>query len=227
MASATPENTQTVKVKSPVMAKNDEIAALNRSRLDRLGILGVNIMSSPGSGKTTLLETMARQLKGDMMVIEGDVQTRRDAERIEHAGCAAYQIETRGACHLDAKVVSEAMDALPLEEVRPKLLVIENVGNLICPSGYDLGERIRIGLLSVPEGDDKVLKYPSLFSRISVAVISKIDLLPYLDFDVDRVEEECRGLAPGIRIFRLSARTGEGMDAFCDFLLDEAATLRG
>lgn len=227
MASATPENTQTVKVKSPVMAKNDEIAALNRNRLDRLGILGVNIMSSPGSGKTTLLETMARRLQGDMMVIEGDVQTRRDAERIEHAGCAAYQIETRGACHLDAKVVSEAMDALPLEAVRPKLLVIENVGNLICPSGYDLGERIRIGLLSVPEGDDKVLKYPSLFSRISVVVISKIDLLPHLEFDVDRVEEECRGLTPGIRIFRLSAKTGEGMDAFCDFLLDEAAKLRG
>ena len=227
MASATPDNTQTVKVKSPVMAKNDEIAALNRGRLDRLGILGVNIMSSPGSGKTTLLETMARKLKGDMMVIEGDVQTRRDAERIELAGCAAYQIETRGACHLDAKVVSEAMDALPLEAVRPKLLVIENVGNLICPSGYDLGERIRIGLLSVPEGDDKVLKSPSLFSRISVAVISKIDLLPHLDFDVDRVEEECRGLAPGIRIFRLSARTGEGMEAFCSFLLDEVATLRG
>lgn len=227
MASVNAENTQTIKVKSPVMAKNDELAALNRGRLDGLGILGVNIMSSPGSGKTTLLETMAQRFKEAMVVIEGDVQTRRDAERIENAGCAAYQIETRGACHLDARVVSEAMDALPLEAGKQRLLIIENVGNLICPSGYDLGERVRIGLLSVPEGDDKVLKYPTLFSKISALVVSKIDLLPYLNFDVDRVERECRGLSPDVRTFRLSAITGEGMEAFCSFLLDEAARVRG
>jgi len=217
---------RTVKVKSPVMAKNDEIAALNRNRLDQLGILGINIMSSPGSGKTTLLEAMAQRLKDAMVVIEGDVQTRRDAERIERAGCAAHQIETRGACHLDAKAISGAMDCLPLKAGSPRMLVIENVGNLICPSGYDLGERIRIGLLSVPEGDDKVLKYPSLFSRISVLVTSKIDLLPHLIFDVDRVEQECRGLNATIRTFRLSAKTGEGIDAFCDFLLAEAESVR-
>jgi hydrogenase nickel incorporation protein HypB len=220
------ENPRSIKVKSPVMAKNDEIAASSRLRLDQLGILGVNIMSSPGSGKTTLLETMAQRLKEAMVVIEGDVQTRRDAERIERAGCAAYQIETRGACHLDAKAVAEAMEHLPLVSGKQRLLIIENVGNLICPSGYDLGERLRVGLLSVPEGDDKVLKYPSLFSRISVLVTTKIDLLPYLTFDVGRVEQECRELSAGIRTFRLSAKTGEGVDAFCDFLLSEADRAR-
>jgi len=172
--------TKTIKVKSPVMVKNDEMAAENRQFLAKHGILAINIMSSPGSGKTTLLETMATRLGREMVVIEGDVQTRRDAERVERAGCRACQIETRGSCHLDAKAISEAMTQLDLANSGCKLLVIENVGNLICPSGYDLGERLKIGLLSVPEGDDKVLKYPSLFSRIDVLVISKIDLLPYL-----------------------------------------------
>jgi hydrogenase nickel incorporation protein HypB len=216
---------KSVSVKSPVMAKNDEIAALNRQRLDELGILGVNIMSSPGSGKTTLLEAMAKRLGDAMVVIEGDVQTRRDAERVERAGCIAYQIETHGSCHLDAKAVSEAMNQLPLEKGKHRLLIIENVGNLICPSGYDLGERLRVGLLSLPEGDDKVLKYPSLFSRISVLATTKVDLLPYLTFDIDRAESECRSLRPDIRTFRLSARTEEGIDDFCAYLLSHADAL--
>ncbi len=213
-----------VKVKSPVMAKNDEIAAENRRRLDALGILGLNMMSSPGSGKTTLLEAIAARLGESMAVIEGDVQTRRDAERVERAGCLAYQIETRGACHLDAKAVSQALDALPLEANKQRLLVIENVGNLICPSGYDLGEHLRAGLLSLPEGDDKVLKYPSLFSRIDLVLITKIDLLPYLSFDIDRAIAEVRALRADVTVFQLSAKTGEGIDAFCEFLMSRAKT---
>ena len=214
---------KTVKVRSPVMAKNDEIAAENQQLLDALGVLGVNIMSSPGSGKTTLLEAMAGRLGESMAVIEGDVQTRRDAERIERAGCLAYQIETRGACHLDAHGVAVALRELNLVRGRHKLLIIENVGNLICPSSYHLGEHLRVALLSVPEGDDKVLKYPSLFSRVSVVVINKIDLLPYLKFDVDRALTECRSLNPNIQTFQVSALTGQGVDEFCDFLLARAS----
>lgn len=219
-APSNPETT--VAIKSPVMAKNDAIASENRRRIESLDLLGVNIMSSPGSGKTSLLECMAQRLGNDLVVIEGDVQTRRDAERIERAGCRAYQIETRGACHLDAQAVSRALDALRLAPREHKILVIENVGNLVCPSGYDLGEHVRVGLLSVPEGDDKVLKYPALFSRISVLVIAKIDLLPYLDFDPARAIAECRSLSPDIRVFQLSAKTGQGVDALADFLAERA-----
>lgn len=219
---ATSEGTKTVKVKSPVMAKNDEVAAENRRFLEQNGILALNIMSSPGSGKTTLLEAMAGILGNQMVVIEGDIQTRRDAERVEQAGCRAYQIETRGSCHLDAKAVSEAMMHLDLVSSGCRILVIENVGNLICPSSYDLGERLRIGLLSVPEGDDKVLKYPSLFSRIDVLIVNKIDLLPYLSFDVDRAIAECLSLKSDIRPFRISAKTGEGVGEFCQYLLSIA-----
>jgi hydrogenase nickel incorporation protein HypB len=214
----TPGTVQTIKVKSAVMMKNDEIAAGNRERLERLGLVGVNIMSSPGSGKTTLLETMAGHYGASMAVIEGDVQTSRDADRVRNAGCLAHQIETRGSCHLDAKMVSEALDALPLDTAAHRLLIVENVGNLICPSSYDLGEHLRIGLLSVTEGDDKVLKYPALFSRINVLLISKSDLLPHLEFDTARAIEECRAINAHVDAFVLSARTGEGMNAFYEHL---------
>jgi hydrogenase nickel incorporation protein HypB len=218
------ETVKLVKVKSPVMAKNDEIAAENRRFFDAHGLVCANIMSSPGSGKTTLLEAMARILGPRMTVIEGDVQTRRDAERVERAGCRAHQIETHGACHLDAQAVAQAMRELDLANQNGSLLVIENVGNLICPSSYDLGEHVRVGLLSVPEGDDKVLKYPSLFSRISVLVINKTDLLPYLTFDVERAIGECRSLSPEVRVFKTSAKTGEGVEEFCRFLLPGPAS---
>ncbi len=217
---------QTIKVKSPVMAKNDEIAAENRARLERLGLVGVNIMSSPGSGKTTLLETMARRYGTSMAVIEGDVQTSRDAERVRSAGCLAHQIETRGSCHLDAKMVSDALAAMPINPAVHRLLIVENVGNLICPSSYDLGEHLRIGLLSVTEGDDKVLKYPALFSRINVLLISKSDLLPHLEFDTARAMEECRAINAHVDAFVLSSRTGEGMDAFYDYLDAAVAKVR-
>jgi hydrogenase nickel incorporation protein HypB len=222
----TPGTVLTIKLKSPVMLKNDEIAAENRARLEQLGLVGVNIMSSPGSGKTALLEIMAAHYGTAMAVIEGDVQTSRDAERVRNAGCLAHQIETRGSCHLDAKMVSEALDALPLDPAVHRLLIVENVGNLICPSSYDLGEHLRIGLLSVTEGDDKVLKYPALFSRINVLLISKSDLLPHLDFDTTRAIQECRDLNAHVDAFVLSSRTGEGMDAFYAHLDAAVARVR-
>ncbi len=210
-----------VPILSPVMARNNEYAEGNRMIFRSAGVFAVNIISSPGAGKTSLLEAMAARLGGDMVVIEGDVQTRRDAERIERAGCTAWQIETEGACHLDAEVVQDAIGKLDLTSGRWKILAIENVGNLICPSSYDLGEHMKIALLSLPEGDDKILKYPAIFSRISVLVVSKMDLQLHLEFDIERAEMECRSLKPDVRIFRLSARTGEGVTELCDFLLEQ------
>lgn len=216
----------TVSIKSAVMAKNDEAATRNRQRFERLGLFGVNLMSSPGSGKTTLLETLAQRLNKQLVVIEGDVQTRRDAERLEKVGCRVHQIETQGACHLDAVAVSMALDMLNIVENEYRILVIENVGNLVCPSGYDLGEDLRVGLLSVPEGDDKILKYPSLFSRIDALLITKIDLLPVIEFDVDRAILECRSLNPSVRVFALSGKSGEGVDGFVEFLRESAMKKR-
>jgi hydrogenase nickel incorporation protein HypB len=210
-----------VPVLSPVMARNNEFAEGNRMIFRSSGVFAVNIISSPGAGKTSLLEAMAARLGDDMVVIEGDVQTRRDAERIEKAGCTAWQIETEGACHLDAEVVQNAIDELDLMSGKWKILAIENVGNLICPSSYDLGEHMKIALLSLPEGDDKILKYPAIFSRISILVVSKMDLQSHMDFDVERAEQECRSLNPDVKIFRLSSSTGEGITELCNFLLEE------
>jgi len=209
---------KTVDISTPVMRKNDSFAALNRELFTEKNLFTLNLISSPGAGKTTLLESMARFFGSRMAVIEGDIQTRRDAERIEKAGCQAWQIETGGACHLDAQAVNHALGHMNLSSEELELLAIENVGNLICPSGYDLGEDMRIGLLSVPEGDDKILKYPSLFSSINVLLINKMDLIPHLDFNVDRAIEECRSLKPDVQVFTVSARTGEGLEEFCQFV---------
>lgn len=209
-----------------VSEKNDLIASRNRSMLDGLGILGVNLMSSPGSGKTTLLEALAARFGSSMAVIEGDVSTRRDAERILSKGVKAWQIETGGACHLDAAAVGSAMSELRLAKGVERFLVIENVGNLICPSSYDLGERLRAGLLSLPEGDDKVLKYPSLFSRIDLLLLTKKDLAPHMGFDTARAARECRSINPGVRTIEVSALTGEGMDELAGFLEERYMSLR-
>ncbi len=207
-----------VDITTSVMSRNDRFAASNRKLLSEKGIYALNLISSPGAGKTAVLESMARFFGCRMAVIEGDIQTRRDAERIEKAGCQAWQIETGGACHLDAHAVNHALDHMDLDPEELELLAIENVGNLICPSGYDLGEDMRIGLLSVPEGDDKILKYPSLFCSINVLLINKMDLIPHLDFDVDRTIEECRSLNPDVLVFTASAKTGEGIEEFCNFV---------
>lgn len=210
--------TRTVKMKSPVMERNDRIAEKNRMILDQAGLLGVNLMSSPGAGKTTLLERLAERLGDRLAVIEGDVQTTRDADRVKKAGASAYQIETGGACHLDAHAVQKALSQMMPFGKTWKYLFIENVGNLICPGSYKLGDHIRVGMLSLPEGDDKIMKYPGLFSRIDVLLINKIDLLGHLRFDPARAEEECRGMNPSVEIFRISAETGDGIQEFISFL---------
>jgi hydrogenase nickel incorporation protein HypB len=208
-----------IDIAKPVLSKNDELAARNRERLAATAAFVVNMISSPGSGKTTLLEAMGRLLGDRLAVIEGDVQTRRDADRLEKLGIRAVQIETGGACHLDAARVARALDELALEERPCELLVIENVGNLVCPSSFDLGEHMKVALLSLPEGDDKVLKYPAVFRRIGALVITKIDLAPHIEFDVARAVRECASLNDAFETFRVSAKTGEGVQALCDGLL--------
>lgn len=216
---------KTVKILSPVMEKNNRIAEENRKLLKKSGIFSINFISSPGAGKTSILESMAEYFGEKLIVIEGDVQTSRDAERIRKAGCEAYQIETGGSCHLDAQRIADALEHLNItEKTDCRILAIENVGNLICPSSYDLGEHMKIGILSLPEGDDKILKYPSLFSRVSVLLINKIDLLPHMQFDVKRAVLEGRSLKPDVKVFEISAKTGKGMEDFCSFLDNQLTT---
>jgi hydrogenase nickel incorporation protein HypB len=213
------ENThshRTIDLSANVMSRNDQFAAQNRKLFAEKGVYVINLISSPGAGKTALVEAMARRFGQKMAVVEGDIQTSRDAERVINAGSRAYQIQTGGACHLDAHSVGHAIDHLEFDGV--KLLVIENVGNLVCPSAYDLGEHDKIAILSLPEGDDKILKYPALFHRIGVLLINKIDLSPYMDFDVTKAVNECQSLNHSLRWFTVSAKTGEGLEAFFDYL---------
>jgi hydrogenase nickel incorporation protein HypB len=215
------ERGRKVELRSAVMRKNDRIAEENGRAFGDAGLLCLNLMSSPGAGKTTLLERLAERLGDSLAVIEGDVQTRRDAERVEAAGSFAHQIETGGSCHLDAEAVSRA-----LAEMRPfreawRYLVIENVGNLICPSGFYLGEHLTAGMLSVPEGDDKVLKYPGLFSKVDLMLINKTDLEGNLPFDARRAEEECRSLNPDVTVLGVSALKGAGVDELTALMEEE------
>ncbi len=212
-----------VKIGIDVMQKNEEYAVQNREVFTRNKVLSFNIISSPGSGKTSILEAMARKLGDSMAVIVGDQQTKRDAERIIGSGSLAYQIETGGACHLDAHSVRHAAEHIDFSGIQ--FLVIENVGNLVCPAAYNLGEHFKVGILSTPEGDDKVLKYPSIFSEISVLLINKVDLSPHLDFDSEKAIEECRSLCRDVEVFKTSAKTGEGINGFIDFLTDKRKAL--
>lgn len=208
----------------PVLQLNQNEADKNRERFARHCLRVVNLISSPGSGKTSLLQALARRMGSRMAVIVGDLQTDRDAVRIRESGCQAIQIETQGACHLDAKSVGQKLSELDLELV--ELLVIENVGNLVCPASYDLGEHEKVALLSTPEGDDKVLKYPSIFCKVSMLVITKIDLLPHLDFDPGRAETECRSLNPQVDCLRISTKEGTGLDLLEARLLGRKLALR-
>lgn len=216
-----------VELRSAVMRKNDRIAEENRGILDQNRLLCLNLMSSPGAGKTTLLERLAERLGGSMAVIEGDVQTRRDAERVEMAGSYAYQIETGGACHLDAAAVAKALERMSPFEEGWRYLVVENVGNLICPSGFFLGEHLTAGMLSLPEGDDKVLKYPGLFTKVDLMLINKTDLAGSLRFDSHRAEEECRSLNPQVEVLGVSALDGSGIDALVSLMERERRELFG
>jgi len=214
-----------VAVERRVLGRNDLVAERNRERFHEAGAYAVNLISSPGAGKTTLLEATLARLAGrcEVAVIEGDVQTDNDARRIAATGVPVEAIVTGGACHLDAAMVGRAFAALtPRIPARLDLLVIENVGNLVCPSAYDLGEDEKVALVSVTEGEDKPQKYPALFHAAAVCLVTKTDLLPHLDFDAGALVRNARSVNPGLAVFSVSARTGEGMDAWINYLLARA-----
>ena len=201
-----------------ILGSNKKIAAEIRSKLEARRILAVNFMSSPGAGKTTLLEKIADRLKSSyrMAVIEGDIETERDAERIRAKGVPAWQITTGGACHLEAKMVAKILPKLP-ETL--DFLFIENVGNLVCPAGYELGERLRCVLLSAPEGDDKPKKYPKAFTTSDCLILTKADLIPYLLYDQEKVKIDALELNPRLKVFVTSAFTGQGLDELVQFFI--------
>jgi hydrogenase nickel incorporation protein HypB len=200
-----------IKVGEKVLAANDIKARENKSRLDGYRVFTVNIMSSPGAGKTSLILGTIKSLKDkiSMAVIEGDVASSVDAEKVNAAGIPVIQINTGGGCHLDAYMVSPALDALPLDGI--DLLFIENVGNLICPNNYALGEDRKIMIASLPEGDDKPYKYPAMFADVDAVILNKIDLQPYLDFNMDAFKKVVAGLNPDVLIFPVSCKDGGGL----------------
>ena len=215
-----------IEVRERVMAKNDELAAEVRRRLGEHGLPALNLVSSPGSGKTFLLERTLQDLGAElrMAVVTGDVQTQNDADRLAvHTGRLVQAIVTGGACHLDALQVTEALDHIDLD--RTRLLIIENVGNLVCPASWDLGEQARVVLFSVTEGDDKPLKYPKMFETADWVVMTKIDLLPYVPFDIERAERNCREVNSTLRFIRLSALSGDGLTDWFDLLRQSVAPL--
>lgn len=216
-----------IKVLRNIMEVNDYVARENRRVFDEKGILVLNMMSSPGAGKTTLLERTIDALKTrySVAVIEGDIATQLDAERIQRRGVQVLQINTQGGCHLDANMIRNAMDSLDLGGVQ--ILFIENVGNLVCPAEFALGEDLKITILSVTEGDDKPEKYPVMFQQSQALVINKIDLLPYVDFDLGAAEKRALTLNPRLTIFETSCRTGQGLDAWISWLDNQAQMKHG
>jgi hydrogenase nickel incorporation protein HypB len=205
-----------IKIGASATARNDADASHNREHFKEYGLKVVNLIGSPGCGKTSLLEAMSAKLGPQLAVIEGDIRTTIDADRVKKAGARAVQIETGGECHLLARQVGHALHNLDLSGVR--LLVIENVGNLVCPADYDLGEDLKIAVLSVAEGDEKPAKYPPLFIRASAVVITKIDLLPYVTFDLARAKSDCLKLNSAARFFETSVRTGQGLEELLAYL---------
>lgn len=210
--------TRMVQIEQDILAKNDAYAAANRARFDAGGILALNVVSSPGSGKTTLLVATIELLKAQapVAVIEGDQQTSNDAERIRATGVPALQINTGKGCHLDAHMVGHAVETL--RPASGAVLFIENVGNLVCPAAFDLGEAHRVVVLSVTEGEDKPLKYPDMFASADLMLLSKVDLLPHLDFDTEACVAAARRVNPHIKVLEVSARTGAGMAAWIAWL---------
>jgi hydrogenase nickel incorporation protein HypB len=208
----------TVKVIERILSANDQIAAENRARLDIQGVVAINVMASPGAGKTSLILQTIEALRGRLRVgvIEGDIASSVDADKVAQAGVPVVQINTGGQCHLDAPMVARGLDALPLDDL--DVLFVENVGNLVCPSGFQLGQRWDVVVSSVPEGDDKPLKYPGIFTEVDAVVINKIDLQPYLDYDEAAFRQAVRALNADVPIFSLSCKTGEGVAEWADWV---------
>ncbi len=215
-----------VQIEQDILAKNDAYARQNREQFARRGIFALNLVSSPGSGKTTLLCKTIEALAGrkPVAVIEGDQQTSQDAERIRATGAPAIQINTGKGCHLDAHMVGHAFGQLPLQD--DSLLMIENVGNLVCPASFDLGEAHKVVILSVTEGEDKPIKYPDMFAAAKLMLLNKCDLLPYLSFDVDAAIAFARRVNPNIEVIRTSATSGAGMDDWLAWIEKGAAAAR-
>jgi hydrogenase nickel incorporation protein HypB len=214
-----------VMVLEDLLGSNKKIAGEIRKKLTEKGILAVNILSSPGAGKTSLLESLSGHLQPayKMAVVEGDIETERDAERIRAKGIPAWQIITGGACHLEAKMVGKLFSEIPSDL---DFLFIENVGNLVCPASFDLGETLRIVVLSVPEGDDKPKKYPKAFTTSDCLIINKIDLLPALPFDPERARKEALDMNPRLKVLQTSAATGDGVKELSEFLIQALHHLR-
>jgi hydrogenase nickel incorporation protein HypB len=213
-------------IERKVLEKNEEVAAANRSLLRENRIFSINIVSSPGSGKTSILERTIESLNGrlKLAVIEGDVQTDLDARRVARYNIPAVQIVTRGGCHLDAGLVRDAIRQIDLANT--ELLIIENVGNLVCPANYDLGEAVKVVVLSTTEGDDKPLKYPQMFRNASILIVNKIDLLPYVDSSIERLTGNAFSINPSLKVFQTSCRTGAGIDAWSEWLVEQVSTTR-
>ncbi len=207
-----------ITIERKVLEKNEEVAGRNREIFRERGIGVLNFVSSPGAGKTTILETTFQKLRGQMKfaVIEGDVQTDLDAQRVAKYGVPVVQIVTLGGCHLDAKLIQDALGQLDLNGL--DLLFIENVGNLVCPANYDLGEALKVVVLSTTEGDDKPLKYPAMFLNSTVLIINKIDLVPHLRCDLNTLKRNALQINPSLRVFEISCFTGEGIPEWCDWL---------
>jgi hydrogenase nickel incorporation protein HypB len=207
-----------VKVVKNILEVNDRLADANRGILAEAGVFAVNLMSAPGAGKTTLLARTIRSL-GERIkfgVIEGDIQGTHDAEVIAALAVPVVQINTEGACHLDANMISAILPQLPLDDL--DVLVVENVGNLVCPAEFDVGESVKVMLLSLTEGDDKPMKYPLMFQQSEVLIINKIDLAPHLDARVEKIRDDSLALNPSLKVFEVSARSGEGFEAWLDWL---------
>jgi hydrogenase nickel incorporation protein HypB len=209
-----------------ILEAQEKIAKVNRALFDSKGVFVINLMSSPGAGKTSLLERTIAALKDHfrIVVIEGDIQSQEDALRIKRLGVDAVQINTGGACHLDANMIQSALEQVSLDGCN--LLIVENVGNLVCPAEFELGEHKKVMILSVTEGDDKPLKYPLMFQKSSVLIINKIDLLPYVTCDVDKIKRVVRELNPQIEIFEISCKTGEGIDQWLEWLKNQISSFK-
>ena len=213
--------TTRIPVVENILSANDRMAARNRDMLEQSGVYAINIMASPGAGKTSTILKTLEYLNGRLKlgVVEGDLATSIDAEKAAAAGMPAVQINTGGECHLDAAMLADALPTLPLSDI--DLVLVENVGNLVCPANFQIGTHLNVLIASIPEGDDKPYKYPGMYRGMQVLIINKIDLLPYVPFNMDYFKRGVEILNPGVVTFAVSSKTGEGMDAWTDWLVEQ------